>query len=248
MLTPARRAAVTCLLGCSTLALATLAFAQSMYKCTGADGRISYQQTPCAGTGKALDVTIPSGYQGGAAQGNAVPGAATASSGSANSADTGAPAGVPPVDPPLQARGRLNGWPKSGDGLVEGMAPRDVIRRWGRPHKVDIVEERGLFFDYCDARAAFFFDGKLTSWSALFPESKAGSSLFVYGEPWKVASLRWGIERDRRSFSNSASDRGDVQTWGKGKWIVTDAAGNITAWCESRGSSSMPPTLKTAWE
>src|SRR5262245_60816774 len=112
------------LLACMTLFAPDFTFAQALYKCVGPDGRVAYQQTPCAGPGSKLDVTVPSGYEGG--------GASPAGSGTSQPApvkskdEASAPSAVtlPLPNPPLRARGRLNGWPKSGDRLVEGMSPR----------------------------------------------------------------------------------------------------------------------------
>ena len=234
---------------CTLLVLAPTPMAQSLYKCVGAGGRVAYQQNPCPGAGTKLEVSVPSGMGTAPA---ATPGPASANSPVATDKpkDT-VPAAAEsslPSRPPVQARGRLDGWPKSGDGLSEGMSPRDVIGQWGRPHQGDVVDRRGLFFDYCDFRVAFFFDGKLASWVALFPETKAGAHLFIYGEPWKAGPLKWGVERERVGFTNAVSDHGDVQTWAKGRWIVTDSQGNIVSWCDSSGSSMSPPTRRTAWE
>ena len=105
-----------------------------------------------------------------------------------------------------------------------------------------------MFFDYCDGRIALFMKGEVASWSALFPESKARIRLFNYGDPWTRAPLKWGYERDRKTFLNCGSDRGDVQTWAPSRWIVTDSQGNIVTWCDAAYSSMPPPTHKTAWE
>jgi hypothetical protein len=230
----------------------SLAPAQSMYRCVGADNRVTYQQRPCAGTGASIDVRPASGTTVEASQSEGTGKSAAAPPKVAPLPPTSTATPLPdlPDVPPPQARGRLDGWPKSGEGLVKGMQPGAVIQRWGRPHQVEIVGEHGLFFDYCDSRIAFFWRGALSSWAAIFPDSKAGAYLYSYGQPWAIASQKWGFEREQKAYSNSVSDRGNVQTWAKSRWIVTDAQGNIVSWCDAAppGSAMAPPTRRTPWE
>src|SRR5690348_7387363 len=126
-------------------AMVTLSSAQSLFKCVGSDGHVSYQQRPCVGSGKAIDAT-PANEEVKPATSVAVPvpkaSRSPTSSGvaSANSVTTDVPGGPPP-----QAKGRLDGWPHSGDGLVQGMSPSAVIKSWGRPHSISIIDGKAVF-------------------------------------------------------------------------------------------------------
>lgn len=228
------------------------AAAQSMYKCVGADNRITYQQKPCVGAGTSVDVTPATGTGGTTSQPETSPNAEKAAP------KTSSPEVQPVAGPPAtipesalsRAKGRLDGRPKSGGGLTEHMSASAVIRQWGRPHQIDVVDRDLMFFDYCDYRLAAFWKGKLALWVLPFPESKAGAALYRYGEPWTSAPQKWGIDRERKTYMNSGVDRGDVQKWNAGRWIVTDTNGNIVSWCDTPTPqlSTPPPTSKSAWE
>ena len=239
---------LTC--GFVMLALTTAATAQSMYKCTTPTG-VVYQQAPCMGTGKRIVVEPASGP----ASGTDRPVVEDTPRTQPPVAPTPATSEAPvksdlPATPPPEARGRLDGWPKSDDGLAVGMSPNAVIRAWGRPHEIVQSGSDGMFFHYCDMRTALIWKGQLASWSALFDDSKRGAHSYVYGQPWREAAQKWGVDRERKAFMYAGGERGDVQTWSQGKWIVTDQQGNIVSWCDAadhRGSTP-PPTHRTAWE
>lgn len=229
-----------------------LTAAQSMYKCVGPDNRVTYQQKPCGGAGTSIDVRPAAGMGAQANEPDPSTNAAAAVPKTQNpeAASVSVPLPSIPDTALSRARGRLDGRPKSGGGLVEHMPASSVIRQWGRPHQIDVVDGNVVFFDYCDYRLAAFWKGKLALWVLPFPESNAGAFLFRYGEPWTSAPKRWGIDRDRKTYMNSASDRGDVQKWNSGRWIVTDANGNIVSWCDTPTpqQSTPPPTRKSVWE
>ena len=120
-----------------SLAIATSASAQTMYKCVGADGKVSYQQTPCAGAGKKIEVDPA---QSSGVQLNSSPAVSSGTDGeSVTVPSRTTPSAIPPrpqaaplpASLPPRAAGRLDGWPKSGHGLVEGMGFRDVIQQVG---------------------------------------------------------------------------------------------------------------------
>jgi hypothetical protein len=230
---------------------AIVASAQSIYRCTDAGGRVVYQSKRCdaQGGGRRVDETN----------------AATSGSVDTPPATVAVPAPIPskptekpapattadlPATPPAGARGRLDGYPKEGHGLKEGMPPSQVVKIWGRPHEVDVFNARATFFHYCDWRTAMFYDGKLASWSAHFPDSKRGVSLFRYSETWIGAPQTWGMERRRTNYMHGVNDRGEVQFWSGQRWIVTDTHGNIVSWCDADVTrpDTAPPTRKTPWE
>jgi hypothetical protein len=224
--------------------------AQAIVRCTDSNGRVVYQSKPCDGQGggRPVDVTnaTSSGKVDPPAEPVPVPVPAAKAATKANApATTGLPA-----TPPAIARGRLDGYPKEGFGLREGMLPAQVVRVWGRPHEVTVFSARATFFDYCDWRVAMFWDGKLASWSALFADSKRGVSLFRYAEPWIGGPQTWGVERRRYTYMHDVNDRGDVQFWSGQRWIVTDTHGNIVSWCDADVSrpDTAPPTRRTPWE
>jgi hypothetical protein len=229
------------------------ATADTLNKCLDGSGHVSYQQRPCDG-GTGVQVTTKSASpQPVDTQTVSVPVPLPAQTpprapAAAGAVDQSRPA--LPATPPAEARGRLNGYPAAGYGLSVGMTGNDVIKRWGRPHEINVVNGDAVFFHYCDLRVAFIFRGELVSWSALFPDGEKGAALYNYGEPWTDAVQKWGAKRDRRAFMSNSGDTGDVEKWAPNRWVVTDAQGYIVSWCDAANYRPpvTPPQNITAWE
>ncbi len=230
--------------------------ADTLYKCVDGNGRVAYQQRPCD-SGAGTQITTKSASPRPAdTQSVSVPIPTAAGTSAVAPAAPAVPAVAAPskpalpATPPAEARGRLDGYPASGYGLAVGMSGNDVIRRWGRPHEINVIEPDSVFFHYCDLRTAFIYKGELVSWSARFPDSESGATLYKFGEPWIRAVQKWGYERAHKSYSNSGSDRGDIEQWTPNRWVVTDAQGNIVSWCDAADYRSpvTPPQKRTAWE
>lgn len=234
------------------------ASADTLYKCVDGSGHVAYQQRPCdGGSGAQINTksSTPPSTSGQTVPIPRVPQSSVPSATSATSPTPAPPASTEqsaiklPPTPPAEARGHLDGWPASGDGLIVGMSGKAVVKSWGRPHDINVVNRDSVFFHYCDLRTAYIYKGELVSWSALFPDSKKGAALYRYGDPWIRAAQKWGYQRERNSFNNSATDRGDVQRWSPTKWVVTDAQGNIVSWCDTTDYPPViPPLNKTEWE
>jgi len=244
--------AIAIILSWTCFALAPLA-AETVYRCVGLDGKVSFQQRKCEAAGEAVDVSpanrqvkvperpdefvrVPSAK-----------GRETSKAAAEKSLDVEA---TPSIDVLQFARGRLDGFPKLGHRLTVGMPPAAVIEAWGRPHEVVSHGPTTLFFHYCDLRTALFWKGRLASWSALFEDSQRGTALFSYGESWKAASTKWGYQRNHRAFMFSGGARGEIQEWSPQRWIVTNAEGGIVSWCDAADHRppTPPPTVSTPWE
>lgn len=205
---PARRIAVTThrwLLFYVSLAVtgaAAIAQADTLFKCVSNESRTTYQQRPCDG-GATSTLSTKGGERSGsedATQSVKVPfpsqppPVATV----APLVVSKSPAALLPASVPPQARGRLEGWPATGDGLVAGMSPSDVIKRWGRPTEWT-----------CSTRTAFFSTIATFDW------------LSFTRERWPHGTLRCPKARRAHGHTNSAS-RGSTRPSAG----VTSAKGN----------------------
>lgn len=213
--------------------------AGALYLCSD-NGTKTYQDKPCAGTGKVIDATPANGTIGRQSD----PGA------SLNGASTDAKELSRPATQRSVADDGIARY-----GLTRGMSVRAVMERWGFPGQLPrIVREPSgtrvaAFYHWCDLRIAMFIDGALAEWDAPLNDSKRGVTLFRYGEPWIRASQRWGYQpRKVESFSGPEVGRGEVHHWddAEGKWtrwVMTDSHGAIVGWCErTNGRTVDPPT------
>jgi hypothetical protein len=144
---------------------------------------------------------------------------------------------------------RLAAYQQAEFGLSRGMGIKEVTETWGLP--TDMRTDRNYtFMHWCDMRVALLIDGVLEGWDAPFADSKAGARLYKYGEPWTVASMRWGVDRKIEGYSGPLLGRGEIQRWTPLRWVVLDSHGHIVSWCDAAQHRApvTPPAFNPPWD
>jgi len=140
------------------LALAFNAAGQ-VFRCVTPEGKVEYKDKACTADSRGASLSLSSNdSMPGATMSVPVPTKTTATP--AQKTETNVHAAIPP-DVVGWAKGRLDGLPKNGHGLVEGMSGAEVVRVWGRPHRVDgSIHPDAVFLEYCDLRIALIWKGR----------------------------------------------------------------------------------------
>ena len=208
-----------------------------VYQCKDAEGRTTFQQRPCDGAGKRLEVR-PANEQVRSVESPSV----------AIPVPSKPPTSTTKQEPRKQAD-PLDIYRNTALGLSVGLDMRGVIERWGLPTTTR-NDRNWIFMRWCDQRMAALIDGKLDLWDAPFKDSVRGAQLFKYGEPWTAASQRWGADRKVDPYSGPQVGRGETHKWTPLRWVVTDSHGNIVGWCDAaeHRDPKIPPAFNPPWD